>query len=186
MRGWHISMVTFALTMLAGTSASEASPLTYDFSVTGISGPDAGVTAQGSFTIDSNIVVDDGQAEGNHLLSALNFTWDGVTYSAQTMNTGGLDWYADGSFRLAIFGTDCETAACLLTGPGIITYAYGSPMSFVYNVGDSEYFGTATAPVLVSSSVPEPATLGLAYFGFIGLGFMRRRRQIRSSAALVQ
>jgi hypothetical protein len=178
MRGWHIGMVTFALIMLAGTSSSEAAPLTYDFTVTGVTGPDAGVTARGSFTIDSTIVVDGGQAEGSHLLSALDFTWDGETYSAQTMNTGGLDWDANGNFTLVIFGNHCEAAACLLTGPGLVTYAYGSPMSFVYNVGDSEYLGRATAPVLVSSSVPEPATLGLACCGFISLGFMRRKRRI--------
>jgi hypothetical protein len=182
MRGRLVDLFTFALIALAVTSASEASLLTYDFSVTGVTGPDTGVTARGSFTINSDIVVDGGQAEGSDLLSALNFTWDGTTYSAQTMNTGGLDWDANGKLTLVIFGNHCETAACLLTGPGFVTYAYGSPMPFVYNIGDSEYLGSATAPVLVSSPVPEPATLGLACFAFVSLGFIRRKKYLRPGA----
>ena len=166
--------------LLAGPIAAHSAPITYDFLVNGgTSGPLAGQTATGSFSVDSsNTPASGGVLNATGLLSDLSLTWDGISYNALTANTGSLiiSWGSWGPVFGATFGTNCDAGTCSVASGGLnpspqwfVQMFNDSPGTFVYGVpGDSAnvFSGTATfepAPV----AVPEPGTIGI--FGF-GLG----------------
>jgi hypothetical protein len=61
---------------------AQSSSVTYDFTVTAISGPLSGDVADGSFTFSSSsIPAGGGVVPASGLLTDLSFTWDGVPYS---------------------------------------------------------------------------------------------------------
>ena len=72
---------------LPSIDAADATPVNYTFSAT--SGPLAGTTAPSTFSYDTSSIVLGGININNGLLTALNFTWDGITYSRTNANTGG-------------------------------------------------------------------------------------------------
>jgi hypothetical protein len=187
-----------ATVALAAPLAAQASPVTYDFTVTGgPSGPLAGQTATGSFSVDSsNTPSSGGVLNATGLLTDLSFTWDGISYNAQTANTGGLiiSWGSWGPIFGATFGTNCDAGTCQAASGGIdpspqwfVQMFQGSPGTFVYGVPDDSvdlFVGTATsepAPV----SVPEPGTITLFAVGLGALFFVewRRRRGLIATAA---
>ena len=85
-------LVSLGVAFLAGPIAAHSAPITYDFLVNGgSSGPLAGQTATGSFSVDSsNTPASGGVLNATGLLSDLSFTWDGISYNALTANTGSL------------------------------------------------------------------------------------------------
>jgi hypothetical protein len=62
------------------------------------------------------------------LLTALNFTWDGITYDQTTANTGFLTFNTSGTLVTDVFGNDCSAGQCIVAsnrvdwvvaGPGL-------------------------------------------------------------------
>jgi hypothetical protein len=178
--------------LLAGPIAahSESITYTYDFTVNGgPSGPLAGETATGSFSVDSsNTPANGGVLNATGLLTDFSFTWDGISYNKEAANTGALiiSWGSWGPVFSASFGTNCDGGTCQAASGGIdpspqwfVQVFNGAPGSFAYGVpGDSVdlFFGTATfepAPV----SVPEPGTVGVLGIGLGALFFVGRRRR---------
>jgi hypothetical protein len=85
----------FALTLTAAVN-TDASPITFSFSVTATSGPLDGITENGTFTYDSSSIIPGGANDNVGLLTDLNFTWNGITYNQTTANTGFLAFDSSG------------------------------------------------------------------------------------------
>ena len=64
------AVVTFPL---LGASAAQAAPITYDFTVTGTSGPLNGTAAHGTFSYDFSSIVPRGSSQATGLLTSLSF-----------------------------------------------------------------------------------------------------------------
>ena len=77
----------FAVLAAAAAVSSSAAPITYEFSVTATSGPLVDVTARGTFTFDSGIIVP-GTAISTGLLTDFDFTWNGIVYNESSANAG--------------------------------------------------------------------------------------------------
>ena len=176
--------------LLAGPIAAHSEPITYDFTVNGgLSGPLAGQTATGTFSVDSsNTPASGGVLNATGLLSDLSFTWDGISYNELTANTGSLiiSWGSWGPVFGATFGTNCGAGTCGVASDGLdpspqwfVQMFNSSPGTFVYGVpGDSLdlFSGTATfepAP----ASVPEPDAIGIFGIGLGALFLVERRRR---------
>jgi hypothetical protein len=94
--------------VLFACNEATAGPSVYQFAVTGITGPLAGVTSVGTFAFDPTIAPEGGGfVEIAGLFTHLSFSWDGVDYDEDTANTGTLGFEADGTLIYALFGTDC-------------------------------------------------------------------------------
>jgi hypothetical protein len=161
----------------------------------GLSGPLAGQTATGSFSVDSsNTPASGGVLNATGLITDLSLTWDGISYNALTANTGALtvSWGSWGPVFGATFGTNCDAGTCSVASGGLdpspqwfVQMFNSSPGTFVYGVpGDSVdvFSGTATfepAPV----SVPEPDPIGIFGVGLGALFLVERRWRLGLIAA---
>lgn len=160
---------------------AEATPVNYDFTVGfNPAGPIRGNTI-GSFSYDSSSVVPGGGTNnGTTLLTALDFTLNGITYNAGTANTGFLKFNAAGDLIGFEFGSNCTTTRCSVFG-GSDSWFIRSP-GLTYTVPGTPRGGAGKvtynlAPVSVS--VPEPGTLGLFGLGALLLGlFLGTRRRL--------
>jgi hypothetical protein len=74
--------------ILPSIDAADATPVNYTFSVTATSGPLAGTTAPGTFSYDTSSIVPGGFNNNAGVLTALNFTWHGITYNQTTAIPG--------------------------------------------------------------------------------------------------
>ncbi len=176
MRTWRASLGLLALSYFALIPLTvTATPITYGFTVTATSGPLAGASASGTFTYDTSSILPGATNAGTGLLTALNFTWDGISYDATTANTGSLGFDAAGNLTFAFFGTSCGVGVCSIpageqwwASPGVGFLFYGVPGV----AGAFQGFSTLTGRV----AVPEPGMLALLGLGLAGLGFARRKK----------
>jgi hypothetical protein len=150
--------------------AADAAPLNHAFSVTATSGPLAGVTASGTFSYDSSTVVPGGENLHTGLLTALDFTWNGILYDETTANTGGLFFDAAGDLIRALFGTNCSTGLCSVFF-GMEEWAVSAPGPFAYAMPGSTSVFDGTARL-----VPEPSALSLLGIAVAGLVLLQGRR----------
>lgn len=157
--------------------AAEATPVTHDFAVHVTSGPLAGSVENGSFSYDSSSITPGGFNSASGLLTAFDFTFDGITYDAGSANTGLLGFDAAGDLTSFFISSSCISLGCTFSAgtenftvtPGMNGFVYSTSSFQNYGFGDVTF-----APV--RASVPEPGTLGLFGFGLLLLGAAARRR----------
>ena len=112
----------------------------YTFTVTATSGPLAGTTATGTFSYDTSSIVPGGTNANTGLLTALNFTWDGITYNQTTANTGFLEFDTTGALTQDLFGNNCFPGGSCAAVPPFEQWlvSFPIPLGFAYFVaGDS-------------------------------------------------
>lgn len=159
--------------------AAHATPINYDFTVHIISGPLRSTDANGSFSYDSSSIRPGGTNSALGLLTTLDFTFDGITYTAATANTGYLSFDAAGDLSNILFGTNCVAGDCtLVRGKSWVsrsgTFTYISSPTGRPGTGQLK-FSLVAGPV----AVPEPGTLGMFGLGALLLGlFVGTRRRL--------
>ena len=171
-----------ALAFIGAGSAADASTITYNFSVDATSGPLAGHMASGSFSYSSSSITTGAFNNATGLLTALNFTWDGITYNATTANTGELGFDVFGRLAAFAFGDNCVAGSCGVV-PGEEQWWVqwnGRSGAMAYSTLGSTTFGLGSATV--AQATPEPVTLSLFGIGLAG-AFAARRRPRRAKAA---
>ena len=110
----NVALAAVVAFPLLGASAAQAAPITYDFTVTGTSGPLNGTAAHGTFSYDSSSIVPRGANQATGLLTSLSFSWNGISYDQTTANTGDLRFDVSGNLTQAQFGSNCSSFGCSL------------------------------------------------------------------------
>jgi hypothetical protein len=174
-----------SLLLAFGATSSFAGVITYDFTLNGgSSGPMAGVTSSGFFSIDEAV------AQPSTFVSSVLFTdfdvsWMGVDYDKTIAEAGWLNFDANGLLTFVGFGTNGLSGSCISGGlqsyNWTATWSSSGNNSFSYGLNSSDINnttgrGNVSLALRPAAAVPEPATLGLALAGFAGLAFFRRRR----------
>jgi hypothetical protein len=161
---------------VACVSSASASDVTYDFTVTATSGPLDGQVSSGTFTYDSS-VVDPGQdVNGSNLLTDLNFTWEGVSYTAATANTGWLGFDSTGALNSFCFGNNSFNGGCEVNNFTNQWYVQPSFIQYAEPGYDGFGAGTVTFSLAAPAATPEPGTLGMLGTALLaGAGLIRRR-----------
>ncbi|MEO7052693.1 MAG: PEP-CTERM sorting domain-containing protein [Rhodanobacter sp.] len=175
-------IITTAALASSFAPVAEATPVHYDFTVQISSGLLSDTTANGSFTYDSSSITPGASNKSLGLLTALDFTLNGITYDANSANTGYLSFNAAGKLTDFWFGNSCVAARCALLPLKNSWFVHNV---FGYTALDSR--GRPGAPGAGSISyslapvpVPEPGTLGLFGLGALLMGlFLGTRRRTR-------
>jgi PEP-CTERM motif len=160
---------------LALTAQAEASPITYAFSVTAISGPLKGVTENGTFTYDSSSTIPNGFNGKTGLLTELDFTWNGIHYDQVTANTGSLTFDETGMLVNEAFGNNCFAGGCLINPDTNEWFAGVGNLAFFYDTASGGFGRGNVAQALVPA--PEPSTLALLGAGLAFAAIARRRKR---------
>src|SRR5437879_4802299 len=117
---FHIGRFSMGILVLSLVAqVTNATPITYAFTVTPWNGPLNGVSSTGTFTFDSSVIVAGGGiVDATGLLTGLSFNWNGRSYNATTANTGRLVFDSSGNLNEALFGTNCTVGSCSIGIPG--------------------------------------------------------------------
>jgi hypothetical protein len=163
----------------ACVSSASASDITYDFTVTATTGPLAGTISSGSFTYDSS-VVDPGQyVVANNLLTNLNFTWEGVSYTAATANTGWLQFDATGALDSFCFGNNAFSGGCDVSSTTDDWDLSQNGLQYSAPGYNGIGIGSMTYSLASAAAAPEPGTLGMLGTALLaGAGLIRRRLRV--------
>lgn len=154
--------------------ASQAAPVTYDFTVKAIDGPRAGMTGSGYFTYNDTIVPSGGGTlNQTALIDDLSFSFDGLNYDETTANTGFFYFDTAGALGLATFGSDCSAGSCI-NDTDVVGF-FVNANQFAYSVGGGPGANTGIGNgfatlTLRNNGVPEPATLALAALALAAAG----------------
>ncbi|MGH8215242.1 MAG: PEP-CTERM sorting domain-containing protein [Rhodanobacteraceae bacterium] len=154
---------------------AKATPVTYDFTVNVTGGPLMGTVENGSFSYDSSSVTPGGTNSASGLLTAFDFSFNGMTYDATTANTGALGFDSSGNLDYFFVSSSCPLCTFapgtdnFTVTPGTNGFIYSTATFNSYAFGDVTY-----APAGVP--VPEPGVLGLFAFGLLLLIGVAARR----------
>lgn len=188
-----------AVGVLLVPASALAVPITVDFTVTGTTalgvgnestadylGYPVGTTGSGWFTIDDSIGFYNNGEVGLTPID-FNFEWLGVTFTEETAQLSSVSFDGTGVLRNWSFGFpggQCPQLYCMSAdGPtDFMLSANNATLGFAA-LHSADAYGwmlgdLSSWSVRPSSSVPEPATLGLLGFGLLGAAFARRKRAI--------
>lgn len=172
-------VLAVATVVVSFAPSAQATSIHYDFTVDVTTGPLSGTTTNGSFSYDSSSITPGAYHVALGLLTALDFTFNGITYTSATANTGWLAFDAAGNLNNFAFGNSCGAGNCgvtIGTNDWFVStnlFRYGAPNFGQVGEGSVTH---ALAPV----NVPEPGTLGLFGLGALLLAglFVGRRRRL--------
>lgn len=161
--------------------AAQATPITYDFTVSHLTGALAGNTYHGTFSFDSSLVQPNQWVISPGLLSSLDFPFAGVDHTTANTNTGFLEFNGQGGLVGFQFGSNCDGASCAIGPTTWIVDVPGYAPGFQFS--DNTFVGNYTGQVNFSlaasvAAVPEPGALGVFGLGLalLGMGALLKRR----------
>ena len=185
-----------AAAALSFTPLAQASVIVYDFTVSITSGPLKGQVDNGSFSYSSLSIPPSDVNRARGLLTALDFNFEGVAYTARSANTGALVFDAADRLSTALFGTNCNAGSCFIDpDAGGEWFVSGASFSYTdapfhlgsgavtYKPVSSGLEPASWAATPSSPAVPEPTIWVMMAIGFAGLAFGRLPPS-RTSAAL--
>ena len=173
-----------AVVLTSCPSGAVASTLEYSFQTIVTTGPLTGAY-DGTFSFDSSVVSPGNRVDGADLLTNLNFTFSGTTFTTSTANTGSLTFAADGSLSTFLFGTACQADQCFgntfpphilswIATPGGQGFSYYDINALELGTGNLTFQAVSTTPL--PSAIPLFAT-GLGLLSLLG---WRRRRKAQA------
>lgn len=185
-------LIAGTLLVLAST-CSLAVPVSYEFVATATHGPLRGASAAGYFTFDDSVIPSGGGIVARAgLLSSLEFSWMGIDYTAETVNTGFASFSSiPGIFSIS-FGSHCTAAQCSVgvrdtffitafgTGAGLLAYNLGG----VFGGGTTSRLDKCEAMNCGRVAVPSPGSGAL--FGIAMVALVVGYRPQRTRAALTK
>ncbi|MEO8809713.1 MAG: PEP-CTERM sorting domain-containing protein [Rhodanobacter sp.] len=152
----------------------------YQFSVHVSSGLLSGTSENGSFSYDSTSITPGATNKSTGLLTALDFTLNGITYNADTANSGSLSFDAGGNLTDIWFGNSCIAGRCGLVTRGDSWFVH-KLLSYTA-LGSAGFPGPPGAGSVTFSraavAVPEPGTLGLFGLGALMIGLFAGVRRL--------